>query len=152
MAGFFDGEGCVGYYDASKTTQNRPSYFHTSVSVSNIDPCVIKWMADATGIGRCSVTRCKDKKRRTAYQWQIGKKADVIVFLNAIRPYLKVKAAQVDIILGHLALESSYEQKHGSVTLEVVAARQIVSDKLKELKWSAFSEGVETGQAEPSVH
>lgn len=152
IAGFFDGEGCVGYYNASKTMKNRPSYFHTSVQVCNIDPCVIKWVAETTGVGRCQITRFKDKKRRTAYQWQIGKKADVIVFLNAIRPYLKVKAAQVDMILGHLALESSYVKKHGSVIPERVLARQRVADAMKHLKWSAFSEGVETGQAEPQVH
>lgn len=152
IAGFFDGEGCVGYYNASKTMKHRPAYFHASVSVSNVDPRVIKWIADTTGVGKCRIMRFKDNKRRTAYQWEIGKKADVIVFLSAIKPYLKVKDAQVNVILCHLALESAYIQKHGSVTPEIVATRQRVADEMKQMKWSVLSEGVETGQAEPQVH
>ena len=152
IAGFFDGEGCVGYYNASQTAKHRPSYFHTSVHVCNIDPCVIKWIADVTGIGRVNILRSRDKTRRTAYQWQIGKKADVLDFLNAIRPYIKVKSAQVETILTHLALEASYIKRHGSVTPEIVVARQHVSDEMKRMKWSTFSESVETRQAEPPVH
>lgn len=152
IAGFFDGEGCVGYYNASQTQSRRPAYFHISVNICNIDPCVIKWIATVTGIGKAKITRFKDKKRRTAYQWQIGKKADVIIFLNVIRPYLKVKANQVDVVLAHLTLEATYIQRHGSVTPEIVKARQVIADKLKALKWQTFVEDVETGQAESQVH
>lgn len=151
LAGLFDGEGCVGYYNASRTSILRPGYFHTSVHICNTYPQVIEWVAAVTGIGRVQST-FRNEKHRTAYQWQLGKKADVIVFLTAIRPYLIVKAAQVDVILSHHQLESSYVQRHGSVTPEIVKSRQITSDMMKLLKRIPFVEGVETGQAGSQVH
>lgn len=152
IAGFLDGEGCVGYYNASKTYSHRPSYFHASVSVCNTDPRVIFWFQKVTGMGRSWIIRFKDEKRREAYQWQIGKKSDVIEFLSTVRPYLKVKGEQVDVLLAHLAIEAEYVKKHGSVTPEIVKSRQEISDKLKNMKREVVSESVETRQVESSIH
>jgi len=91
-------------------------------------------------------------KRRTAYQWQISKRSDVIAFLSTIFPYLKVKREQVEILLTHLKLEASYVKKHGSVTPEVVESRQQVVDKLKALKWMDSVESVETRRTEAIIH
>jgi hypothetical protein len=152
IAGFFDGEGCVGYYNASQTSSRRPSYFHASVNICNTDPRVIMWIQEVTGIGVSRITKFKDGKRRWAYQWQIGKKADVIDFLSTIRPYLRVKGEQVDVLLIHLALEAGYVKKHGSVTPEIVKSRQEISDKLKTMKRMVDPESVETRQAGSSIH
>ena len=151
IAGLFDGEGCVGYYDASRTYVNRPSYFHTSVHVCGVDPRVIYWLRSTTGIGNINCYRGKGK-RRMAYQWQLGNKSQVILFLTTIRPFLKVKDTQVDVLLAHLNCETSYVKRHGSVTNEIVESRQRTADKLKELKRIEYLEGVETRQAEPLVH
>ena len=152
IAGFLDGEGCIGYYDASQTSHNRPSYFHAAVNVCNTDPKVIFWLREVTGMGRSHIIRFKDGKRRTAYQWQIGRKQDVIDFLSAIRPYLRVKGEQVDVLLAHLALEADYVKKHGSVTPEIVKSRQAISDMLKKMKRVAISESVETRQVGSPIH
>lgn len=152
IAGFFDGEGCIGYYDAAKSYMNRPAYFHASASVCNTDPRVICWMQNITGIGRSNIIRFKDGKRRTAYQWQIGSVTDVTTFLNAIRPYLKVKGDQVDVLLAHFDAEASYKKKHGSVTPEVVESRQQIAMKLKEMKRMEILEGVETRHVGSSIH
>lgn len=152
IAGFFDGEGSIGYYNAAKSHKNRLGYFHAAVNISNTDPRVIFWIKEVTGIGRSQIIHFKDGKRRIAYQWQIGKKLDVIEFLSAIRSYLKVKGDQVDILLAHLTQESDYVQKQGSVTPEIVKSRQALSDRLKDMKRMDFSGSVETRQAESSIH
>ena len=152
IAGFFDGEGCVGYYNASKINSSRPGYFHVSVSVSNTDPRVIFWIQQVTGLGKSKIIHFRDGKRRIAYQWQIGKKEDVVLFLSTIRSYLRVKGDQVDVVLAHLTMEADYVKKHGSVTPEVVKSRQDVSDILKEMKRAVFLESVETRQVGPSIH
>lgn len=152
IAGFLDGEGCVGYYNASKSQKNRPGYFHTSVNICNTDPRVIRWLFDVTGIGKVGRLKTNQTRRRPAYQWQLGRKQDVIEFLTMIHPYLKIKAEQVSVILAHLTLECDYVKKHGSVTPEIVEARQVVSDTLKQLKRMDFPEGVETKQVGPSIN
>lgn len=152
IAGFFDGEGCVGYYNAIKSNKKCNPAYHASVSISNTDPRVIRWIGDIVGVGRYNIIRFKDGKRRVAYQWQLGKRSDVIAFLVTIRPYLKVKGDQVDVLLAHFDVEASYTRKHGSVTPEIVEGRRKVSDELKRMKRIDFPEGVETRQAEPSVH
>ena len=150
IAGFFDGEGCLGYYDATKTN-NKTAAFHASVSVSNTDPRVIRWMGEVTGIGKAKITVFADKKRRPAYQWQIGRKADVIAFLTTVRPYLKVKRDQTDVLLAHLDAESTYVKRHGSVTPEIVESRQHVADRLKVMKRMTIPEGVETRHVGSSI-
>jgi hypothetical protein len=152
LAGFFDGEGCVGYYDAAKSYSHRPAYFHASVSVCNTDPRAILWIKKITGMGKSKIIRFTDGKRRVAYQWQIGKKADILLFLHTIRPYLRVKDTQVDVLLAHLATEDAYTKKHGSVTPEIVESRQHVADQLKKMKRMVFSEGVETRHVESAIH
>lgn len=152
IAGFFDGEGCIGYYNASKAIRKRPGYFHSSVGVCNTDPRVVIWIQEVTGLGRSSIIKLKGGNRKPAYQWQIGKKADVITFLATIRPYLKVKGDQVDVLLAHLATETAYVKKHGSVTPEIVESRQVISDSLKKMKRREFLEGVETRHVESSIH
>ena len=152
IAGFVDGEGSVGYYNAARTYKHRPGYFHASINVCNTDPRVIFWLQEVTGIGSSRVTRFKDGNRRTAYQWQLANKQDVVDFLSTIRPYLRVKGEQVDVLLVHLALEAEYVKKHGSVTPEIVKSRQVISDKLKIMKRAVISEGVETRQVESSIH
>lgn len=103
-------------------------------------------------MGNSCIIKFKDGKRRIAYQWQIGNKLDVIEFLSTIRPYLKVKGEQVDVLLTHLAIEADYVKKHGSVTPEIVKFRQSVSDKLKSMKREVVLESVETRQVESSIH
>ena len=152
IAGFFDGEGCLGYYNATLINGKRPAYFHASVSICNTDPRVIHWLSEVTGMGRSNITRFADKKRRVAYQWQIGRKADVVQFLTAIRVYLKVKGDQVDVLLAHLEAETMYVKKHGSVTPTIVESRQQIADKLKIMKRMSIPEGVETRHVESFIH
>jgi hypothetical protein len=152
IAGIFDGEGCIGYYNAALTYNHRPGYFHASINVCNTDPRVISWLKEVTGIGKVGLLKMNTTRRRQAYQWQLGKRAEIVEFLQTIRPYLKIKSEQVDVLLAHIDMETGYVKHHGSVTTEIVKARQDVSDKLKILKRAVFVEGVETKQAGSLIH
>jgi uncharacterized protein YeeX (DUF496 family) len=110
------------------------------------------WLREITGMGQSRVTKFKDGKRRWAYQWQIGKKSEVVEFLSTIRPYLRVKGEQTDVLLIHIAMEATYIKKHGSVTPEIVKSRQEISDTLKSMKRYGVPESVETRQAGSSIH
>ena len=151
LAGIFDGEGCVGYYNATPTSSKRPAYHHAAVIITMTDPRIIQWVKEITGLGKVS-SSIKTKPRRTAYSWCIGKKTDVIAFLSIIRPYLKLKGDQVDVLLAHFALEADYVQRHGSVTPEIVESRQQITDTLKRMKRDIVVEGVETRRAGSSIH
>ena len=137
IAGLLDGEGCIGYYNASNKSPNRPPYYHASVNICNTDPRPILWLQEVTGIGRSAITTFKDGKRRPAYQWQIGRKKQVQQFLEVVRPYLRIKDKQADVLVTALILESSYTKRHGSVTPEVVAVRRETELALKVLKRAA---------------
>ena len=56
------------------------------------------------------------------------------MFLNAIRPYLILKAAQVDVLLALINKEGLEPNKKGTVTPEMLAEREQVYTKLRSLK------------------
>lgn len=147
LAGIFDGEGCVGYYNAN-TSSETPAH-HASVHICNINKQVIEWVQEKVGGGRISLMGMNDPKRRVAYQWQLGRKSQVKAFLESIRPFLIVKAAQVDTLLAMFDEESTYPAR--TITPELIELRQRTERNLKAMKW-AGAEGVETRQAEPSSY
>lgn len=136
LAGLFDGEGCVGYYNANPDSDGTP-YCHTQVCITNTNEDVISWVNKVANMGRVSMRMFNDGKRRNAFSWQISKKAQVREFLEAIRPYLHVKAAQVDAILNLFHTEKDYIQRHGSVSPEVAALRMGTVAQLRALKRTA---------------
>jgi len=136
IAGIVDGEGCIGYYNANPDKEGTP-YCHPSINVTNTNKEVIEWLHKITGIGRASEIRFNDGKRRTAYQWQLAKKQQVRQFLEVIRPYLRIKAAQADVLLSLFNQEAGYTKKHGSVSTAVAELRLKTVADLKALKRTA---------------
>ena len=150
LAGFFDGEGCIGYYNANPDPEGTP-YYHVSVNIVNTDPRPINWIRELLGFGRAKAVNFADNKRRTAYQWQISKRSEVKTFLDIVRSHLIVKAEQADILLALFELEKGYIKKPGSVSAEVLKHRQEAAVRIKALKRESM-EGVETRRAESLIH
>ena len=142
VAGLFDGEGCVGYYNANPNPTDTP-YCHASVVITMTDESIIRWVQQLFSVGHVSIAK-KPQDRRTAYQWQISKKDQVRYILSTIRPYLKVKADQVDVLLDLFKEESHYRQRQGSVSSAIAARRLDTVYQLKTLKRTVRVEGVET--------
>lgn len=131
LAGFFDGEGCVGYY---KRADKSCKFSYVSlVALSQTDFRPILWVSEKVGFGSVIT---KNGKKHIEHQWTTNKRQHVHEFLEAILPYLILKKEQAEILLAHLQVEGFEPFKKGSVTSEVVARRDEVYLKLRALKTS----------------
>lgn len=92
LAGFFDGEGCVLIY------HRRDQIGHeliVNVSQTTREPLARFQRAFGGSIG---VSRRKSEHHRQTYAWRASSRAARLC-LNALRPYMTVKAEQVDVAL-----------------------------------------------------
>jgi hypothetical protein len=137
LAGILDGEGCIGYYNANPDPEGTP-YCHADINITNTHKGVVDWVQQVTGLGRSKPTnKFTVQGRMKAYQWQIAKKQDVREFLEAIDPYLRIKADQSHVLLNLFDQEKDYVRKQGSVSPAVAALRMETVAKLKALKRAA---------------
>jgi hypothetical protein len=150
IAGLFDGEGCVGYYN--RGTIKNVSYHSASVIVTMTDPRPITWLKTKTGMGNISVG-VKSGNRRNAYSWQLSNQKQIIEFLSTIRPFLMVKADQVDLLFQlWQEEEETLPEGPGRITEKVVKRREEAVTEIKNLKSVVYVvEGVETRRAESSI-
>jgi hypothetical protein len=138
-AGFFDGEGCVGIYGSRKRLTLR-----VCTSVANTDKAVIDMFVSRWG-GGIRVMAPRKSNHRTLYTWRTNTAAAIAV-LRELRPFLVVKAEQVDCALefndkvlrkwGRSSGESRADGHRGSPGLsdEEKANRIKYADRMKALK------------------
>ena len=93
-AGFMDGEGCI------TTSQNT-----FRVTITNTNRPILDWFLNTFGGNINNQHIPKNPRWNTAWKWVAASRKDVASFLKAVRPYLKVKASEADVVL-------SYLQKH----------------------------------------
>jgi len=86
FAGLFDGEGCI-MHDGSPR-----------VSVTSCWPHHLLWLANEFGYGRFRQLYAKKGNRRTAFRWEANGQ-NALDFLKTIRPYLREKAHQADMLV-----------------------------------------------------
>lgn len=141
LAGLFDGEGCIGYYN--RGTIKGKSYHSASVTISMTDLRPLDWLKKLVGYGKISFIT-KSGNRRNVYSWQLSNQTDIKDFLTMIRPFLKLKADQVDLLFELWEEESSFNRK---LTPAIIDRREDLVRKMKELKRSHVVEGVETRRA-----
>lgn len=120
IAGLVDGEGClhaaVQKRLAARNVTGLRVDFTKCVTVQMTDRSVIEWLAEVTGVG--TVTRHAPSKRRCGtkpiWNWRILGAGPIVQFLRAIRPYLRVKAEQADMLieLCELQLLSTTQHRH----------------------------------------
>lgn len=89
IAGFFDGEGCVGTLKPYQDSRAR--LVRVTIAQTVREP--LDDLVPLFGGSVCTQKR-GNERYKTLYQWKISaKKAEV--FLRAIQPYVRVKAAQL---------------------------------------------------------
>ena len=126
IAGLFDGEGSVGYYF-------RKRAHSVVISLVNTNFQVLPWLLDRIPVG----TLYTRKRGTWKESWEISirKVADVVIFLSTIRPYLIIKADQVDLLLSHLSAEQEiYRANYRKLPDHIIARRFEIDQKLRELK------------------
>ena len=100
LAGFFDGEGCIGVYPS----KNKKGYktYNLVLTVGQIEPIVIRKLHGKYGGSlRFDERSKKIKNRQDAWYWHIsGRKAER--FLRDVFPYLIVKRSQAELALAYM--------------------------------------------------
>lgn len=130
FAGFFDGEGSCGIYDAKKRKQTQ---FRVSLCQNDPRPLTqahVKW-------GGSVRARRRPYKGRVVvnYEWYIyGAKAER--FLQDILPFTCVKTAQIEVFLKARTIVG--KQGH-RITTQASSAVKEAEDILKGLKKSALA-------------
>lgn len=91
IAGFFDGEGCVGVY------RLKSGCFRIAVTIAQKKPAVLYYIQRIMGIGNVY-------KTGKAYRFSVVNKRDVISFINLILLFSSVKRKQLELALQFLNL------------------------------------------------
>lgn len=125
LAGLFDGEGTIGYY-------NFRARHESTVMITNTDPRVMSWLLDKVGHGNVhTAKKAYTRRKHVVHHWRISNKPRVQEFLEAIVEHLIVKRDQADLLLNLWKLESP---KKNVITSEVKTRRDGVLEQLKLLK------------------
>ncbi len=103
IAGFFDGEGCIGIYYSSagrrRKDGTKSAVYRLSVSLGQTDPAVIRHLKDQFGGTVSFYERSKKNPNRLdAWYWYITSKR-AGDFLRAIEPYVIGKRQQLLLAL-----------------------------------------------------
>jgi hypothetical protein len=126
FAGFFDGEGCVTIGRGVTQYKGRIGHW-VLVQVTNTDPRPIQALHDAFA-GHMFRDDRRRGNERPCYRWQANSRV-ACRFLEAIRPYSRIKAEQIDVAL---AFQETLRWRRR--TTETIAERDTFAAKLKLLK------------------
>lgn len=101
LAGFIDGEGYIGIVRSRKKITRQSSdtlLYHPWVIVTNSDVKVLEYIQSVVSTQkRASLSRTAGQK--ATYQVKINKFDDVMLLLEAVLPYLKLKHRQAKILI-----------------------------------------------------
>ena len=104
VAGIVDGEGSI-----TITTNAAKRTFCSFIYVSNTDIRLMDWL-HATYGGSVYTLPNQGDNHKTAFRWALfGKKAGG--FIECIRPYLKIKCEQADIVIAFQNLRSAFHTR-----------------------------------------
>lgn len=126
LAGLFDGEGCIGYYFKSKIKCHV-----ASLAIYNTNTKVMQWIKDKTGYGGIYLNK---GGKHCGWQWQLNSRSQIIEFLKVIRPYLIIKADQVDLLFSLWDAEQGICGSGKRLSQETFDRRNATELKLKNLK------------------
>lgn len=94
-AGIIDGEGCIAI-QTGRQTSGQPSY-QPLIEVTTIDDVLAPYMQQQWGGW---LLRRKASARLSArWMWGLTGHRNIIWFLQMIRPYLKLKGEQADVVI-----------------------------------------------------
>lgn len=135
IAGFFDGEGCIGAY-VDKTNQSKIRLM-TFLTNTNLE-ILIKMKQVFGG----SIIKNKKKKinHKDSWNWNIYSRNELKMLFEKIIPYSIVKRQQLEYGLKYLDLTSDSRGNGHGTSSEEQKIRQFFSDKLKEMKHTELSD------------
>mgnify|MGYP001608779721 CR=1 FL=1 len=132
LAGLFDGEGTVGYY-----LKKAIGYHRAQIAIYNSDPRIMEWIRSRIPFGNIVTNKIS---RHRGWAWMVTSNAQVTEFLVTIRPYLIIKANQVDLLLSLWDAEQKIRgsKKIVKLTSDHLALREMAARQLKLSKTAYF--------------
>lgn len=115
FAGFFDGEGCVGIKKPSTRRTSHSPY----VTVSQVRPEVLLQLKATFGGGIHFASKCG---KNGIWCWQMAGSKRVLEFLRQIEPYLVVKKAEAQVVMG--AFRVHVRVKKSGTPAEIIELRE----------------------------
>ena len=109
-AAMIDGEGTV-FLRKHKESSYRGWYFTYGVSISNTSMELMEYFSKSTGIGyyRRKVYKAIISNWKIPYEWVVGKRKDVIEYLERVIPYMKIKKQHALLLLEFLKIRDVQE-------------------------------------------
>lgn len=130
LAGLFDGESTIGYYFKSKL-----GYHRAQVAIYNSDPRIMDWLLNKIPYG--TIGSNGNKQGHKTFSWSISSNKYAKEFLTLIRPYLVVKADQVDLLFSLWDSERKIRSSH-KLSPEILSLRKETEYQMKHLKTASF--------------
>lgn len=103
VAGLFDGEGCINFTNSN----NDVTYLRVLVSNTNYE--ILKYLQDTFG-GSISELKKASPKWKQGYQWSLNWAA-ALAFVDKIRPWLKIKQKQAQVVYAFAELKKVQRKK-----------------------------------------
>lgn len=126
FAGYFDGEGCVRLTRSPHAKNPTRGYFILTIEFSQTRPDVVVEMYRHYG-GKLRIKIHRNERWRPAVKWVIARRLSTIRFLEDLRPYVREKRDQVEMVLASYHPRMSDEEG------------EALQQKLSQLKAQSFS-------------
>lgn len=131
LAGLLDGEGTVGINRVKSAKAKNPSHFPHLMIANSYEP-VVRWLGEIGGSVDVHRPSTHKSNWKTSYRWRLhGKNAET--FVRAVRPYLRIKHEQADVILELAAIRGKNNVPHGTLTEAQVNEREALKMRINEL-------------------
>lgn len=103
MAGFIDGEGSILICRQSwKTKTIKRGNFYPRIAVFNTNKEILEYIKNTLNCGNVKISTKTHGNYKIVYRWEIGKGEDIKRTLEFIKPHLKVKVKQAEILINFL--------------------------------------------------
>ena len=116
-AGIIDGEGYIGITISEPRGKAKSTYFNTVVNVGMADLEIPAWLQEIFG-GSLYSYPSKNGKTRGVFHWKLSGVA-AIEFCKIIRPFLKLKNRQAEILIRFREDERLDFSRHGGAGVRV---------------------------------
>jgi hypothetical protein len=123
LAGFIDGEGCLGLRRVKTTIRPR-------ITITNTNKEVLELIRGFVGSGSICKSRTKGEGWKCAYRWQLEGKQSIGKVIDGVLPHLIVKREQ-GIVLKRF-IDTIQEKSH-RLRPEVIIERELLLETMKQL-------------------
>lgn len=116
LAGFIDGEGYIGItFERKKEThhQSASARYHPYLIIANNNYEILEDIKNFTNSGRIYKLSRRDVKQKQGFQYKLTEMESLKNFLFLIKPYLRIKQEQCDLLLKFINIRKNAKRIYG---------------------------------------